>query len=179
MLPEQYADLNDRYATPLMREALKLYGVTEFAGTANNPIILEWATELGHTIKDYYRSDATAWCGLFIGICAKRSGYTPPNGFDTLRAKSWAKWGEQVVGEPIFCNVLVFERTGGGHVGIYVGEDQKCYHVYGGNQGDRVSITRIPKERLIAIRHEPMLGYPKSLTRIYRAPSGAVSVNEA
>lgn len=179
MLPNQYKDLETTYKTPLAKEALALYGVTEFAGNANNPIILEWAKELGHTISDYYRKDEIAWCGLFMGVCAKRAGYLPPSGFDALRAKSWANWGEPVYVDPVKYNILVFERTGGGHVGLYVGEDKKCYYVYGGNQGDKTGFARLPKERLFAVRREPMLIYPSSLTRIYRSPNGVVSENEA
>jgi hypothetical protein len=41
--------------------------------------------------------------------------------------------------------VLTFKRKGGGHVGIYVGEDSKCYHVLGGNQSNMT--IRIEKSR--------------------------------
>jgi hypothetical protein len=40
-------------------------------------------------------------------------------------------------------DVLAFVRNGGGHVGLYVDEDASAYHVLGGNQSDRVSITRV------------------------------------
>lgn len=179
MLPEAYKDLENMYKTPLAKEALALYGTTEFEGAANNPVILGWAKELGHTISDYYRKDEIAWCGLYMGVCAKRAGYIPPVGFNTLRAKSWSQWGDPITGEPMLWDILVFNRQGGGHVGIYVGEDNVCYHVLGGNQGDRVSISRVPKERLVAARREPMNSLPKTLKRIYRAPNGAISTNEA
>jgi len=178
-LPDQYKDLNERYKTPLAKEAMALFGVTEYQGADNNPTILEWAKELGHTISQYYTKDEIAWCGLYMGICAKRAGYIPPEGFDTLRAKSWSKWGDPVTGNALLWDVLVFDRQGGGHVGIYVGEDDKCYHVLGGNQGDKVSITRIPKERMVAIRREPMNSCPACKVIIKRAPSGAISQNEA
>lgn len=173
-----YDDLKEVYKTPLAFEAIKLIGTKEYAGEADNPTILQWASELGHTIKDYYRKDSIAWCGLFMGVCAKRAGYVPPSGFDTLRARSWAKWGDPVTGNPLLWDVLIFERQGGGHVGIYVGEDKVCYHVLGGNQGDTVSIVRIPKERHIATRREPMNSFPKAKQRIFRSAKGIVSVNE-
>jgi len=47
-------------------------------------------------------------------------------------------------------DVLIFTRGIGGHVGIYVREDDKCYHVLGGNQSDSVYITSKGKERCIA-----------------------------
>lgn len=174
-----YEDLKNIYKTPIAKEAYKLLGVTEYQGNGNNPTILGWAKELGHTIRDYYTKDAIAWCGLFMGICAKRAGYLPPSGFDTLRALSWAKWGDPIFGEPLLWDVLVFKRQEGGHVGLYVGEDKLCYHVLGGNQGDKVSIVRIPKERLVAARREPMNSLPKSKVRVFRQGNGKVSENEA
>jgi hypothetical protein len=42
----------------------------------------------------------------------------------------------------------VFTRSGGGHVGLYVGEDATHYHVLGGNQANLVSIMRLAKGRL-------------------------------
>ena len=173
-----YDDLKDRYKTPLAHEAMKLIGVKEFQGESNNPIIIQWANELGHTIKEYYRKDSIAWCGLFIGICAKRSGYIPPSGFDTLRARSWVKWGDPIKGEPVLWDILIFERQGGGHVGIYVGEDKVCYHVLGGNQGDEVSIVRIPKERFLMARKEPMNSFPKAKVKIIRDAKSKPSENE-
>jgi hypothetical protein len=69
--------------------------------------------------------------------------------------------------------VLVFQRPGGGHLGFYVGEDERAYHVLGGNQGDCVSITRIAKDRCIAIRWpsgQPVNGKPVKMTAIAGVP---------
>ncbi len=64
------------------------------------------------------------------------------------------KFGAPV--SPTLGAILVFwrgKRTGWlGHVGFYTGEDTSAYHVLGGNQGDKVSITRIAKERLLEAR---------------------------
>ena len=178
-LPDAYIDLNLCLTLPLLKEAVLLYGIREFDGVANNPIILEWAKELGSTISQYYRADSIAWCALFMSVCAKRAGYRPPEGFDILRAKSFAKWGDPIAGEPVLGDILVFNREGGGHVGIYVGEDKNLYHVLGGNQGDCVSIARIPKERIVTVRRPPMNAMPKCAKRVFRAPQGIISTNEA
>lgn len=172
-LPPEYADLNSCLSIPILHQALMLYGTTEYAGSDNNPVILDWAKELNHTISQWYRSDSTAWCALFISVCAKRAGFQPPEGFDAVRAKSFAKWGDPVFGEPVLADILVFHRAGGGHVGLYVGEDSTCYHVLGGNQGDTVNIVRIPKERLIAARRSPANSCSKHAKRIYRSAKGA------
>jgi len=180
-LPQEYMDLNDCLTHPIIREALKLYGVTEFAGADNNPIILEWAKEVNQTISQYYTKDEIAWCALFMSVVAKRAGYAPPEGFDAIRAKSFIKWGDPVFGFPLIGDILIFNRSGGGHVGIYVGEDRVCFHVLGGNQGDKVSIVRIPKERLEngGIRRAPMNSCPKCAKRMFRTPKGTLSINEA
>jgi len=178
-LPNEYNDLNLCLSHPLLNQALNLYGTREFDGVANNPVILDWAKELGSTISQYYRADSIAWCALFMSICAKRAGYKPPEGFDILRARSFAKWGDPIAGEPVLGDILVFSRESGGHVGLYIGEDDKCYHVLGGNQGDCVSIARIPKERLLTSRRAPMNSMPKCVKRIYRSAKGAISINEA
>lgn len=179
-LPKQYEDLINRYQTPLAREALKLFGTTEFVGNSHNPVILGWADEISETLDKFYNKDEIPWCGLFMGICAKRAGYLPPSGFETLRARSWAKWGDPIHGDPVLWDVLVFERSGGGHVGIYVGEDTgKCYHVLGGNQGDKVSIVRIAKDRLLTARREPLNSNVKAKVRLWRDSKGSVSQNES
>lgn len=177
-LPDAYKDLNDCLVIPILRQAIMLYGTREFDGAANNPVILDWAKELGSTISQYYRADSIAWCALYLSICAKRAGYQPPEGFDILRAKSFAKWGDPIAGDPILGDILVFDRSGGGHVGLYVGEDHNTYHVLGGNQGNCVSIVRIPKERLLTARRSPMNSCPKCAKRIFRAPTGSISTNE-
>lgn len=179
-LPEQYADLNGCITHPLIREALKLYGITEFQGPDNNPTILGWAKEVNSTISQYYTRDEIAWCALFMSVVAKRAGYQPPEGFDAIRARSFLKWGDPVFGFPLIGDILIFNRQGGGHVGIYVGEDKVCYHVLGGNQGDKVSIVRIPKERLFdkGIRRAPMNSLPKCAIRVFRNGQGAISIKE-
>ncbi len=178
-LPEEYKDLNKCVVLPLLAQALNLYGVREFDGSDNNPIILDWAKEVNQTISQWYKSDESAWCALFMSVCAKRAGYQPPEGFDAIRAKSFAKWGDPITGEPVLGDVLVFVRTGGGHVGVYVGEDKTTYHVLGGNQGNSVSIARIPKDRLFAARRPPMNSCARCQKRIWRTAKGAISVNEA
>lgn len=180
-LPDEYKDLNNCITHPLIREAIKLYGITEFDGPDNNPVILDWAKEVNMTIGQYYTKDEFAWCALFVSVVCRRAGYQPPDGFDAIRARSFTKWGDPVAGEAVIGDILVFSRDGGGHVGIYVGEDKTTYHVLGGNQGDKVSIVRIPKERLVdgGIRRAPMNSCPKCAVRVFRTAKGALSVKES
>lgn len=160
-------------------EAVKLYGIKETPGPDDNPVILDWAKEVNRAVAGWYVDDSSAWCGLFCAVIAKRAGYQPPDGFDAIRAKSWSKWGMPVQ-VPMLGDILVFSRDGGGHVGLYVGEDKDAYHVLGGNQSDMVKVSRISQNRLIAARRSPTTGsLPRSIRRVGLHPSGSLSKNEA
>lgn len=167
----KYAWLLDEPAPKMLIEALNLYGVKETIGNGDNPTIIGWAKEL---LLPEYNHDSIAWCGLFCAVVAKRAGKKVPE--NPLWARNWSAWGSKCV--PALGCVLVFSRDGGGHVGIYVGEDTDCYHVLGGNQGDSVSITRIRKGRLIAAR-ESYNVRPANIRPVYLSPIGTVSNNEA
>ena len=82
-------------------------------------------------------------------------------------------------------DVLVFNRYNrqgrliGGHVGLYVAEDDGAFHVLGGNESDQVEITRIEKGRLKAPRRP---AYPSGLAANVKpfqvSASGTLSQNE-
>jgi uncharacterized protein (TIGR02594 family) len=147
MLPSRYAWLAREPGPKMIVEALKLYGTMEKPGTADNPIIIGWAKEVGGEVADVYRADSIPWCGLFMAVVAKRAGKEPPK--HPLWALSWSAFGAKA-DTPALGDVLVFTRGTGGHVGLYVGEDATAFHVLGGNQSDRVCIARIAKARLYA-----------------------------
>jgi uncharacterized protein (TIGR02594 family) len=176
-LAPQYRWLTALSPLPRMvQEALKLYGTVEAPGPANSSTIMAWAKEAGTAVAHDYYADEVPWCGLFLATVARRAGKTPP--VSPLWALSWAKFGEEA-GQPGLGDVLVFVRKGGGHVGLYIGEDKRAYHVLGGNQADRVCIARIAKDRLYAARR-PSYNVPPATVRPYLlAATGAVSRNEA
>lgn len=174
-LPKPYRWLQALDLLPKMvAEALPHHGVRETAGPANTPEIMAWAAQTG--LKSSYNADATPWCGLFMAHVAKRAGKVVPPG--PLWALNWAKFGVEG-GQPELGDVLVFVRKGGGHVGLYIGEDAEAYHVLGGNQGDCVCFTRIDKERLYAVRQPPYNNKPSTAKVYLLAASGAMSSNEA
>jgi uncharacterized protein (TIGR02594 family) len=118
------------------------------------------------------------WCGLLMALCAKRAGF--PFNQKALSAKEWVNWGVHRKGEPMLGDVLVFGRKGGGHVGLYVGEDKDTFFVLGGNQSDQVCITRIAKNRLMATKHcDWRFKEAKNIRRIFLSPEGEISHNEA
>lgn len=173
-LPAAYADLTPVNVPRMVAEALPLYGTVETAGAANSPIIMAWAKEAG--LEASYTADSVPWCGLFMAIVARRAGWAMPA--KPLWALNWSKWGVDA-GQPELGDVLVFTRGGGGHVGIYVGEDRTHFHVLGGNQADAVNIMRIGKNRLYAARRpEWRQAEPPTRRPIIRAATGAISTDE-
>ena len=134
---------------PWLVIARELIGTRETPGPANNPKIMDWAAKLGgKKLGVAYAGDSVPWCGVFVAHCFNAIAIDPPP--IAVRAKAWATWGLSVT--PGVGAVLVFERDGGGHVGFYVAEDDTHFHVLGGNQGDKVCITRIEKTRKVACR---------------------------
>lgn len=170
-----YSFLKNETAPKILVEAYKLIGTKELLGKDNNPKILEWAKDLG--LEKTYTADEIPWCGLFIAhVCQKAGKEIVQN---PLWARNWAKWGiKQSVA--MLGDILVFERgKNSGHVGIYVGEDTKCYYVLGGNQGDAVSITKILKTRCISIRRTAWSkAQPENVRVVKLNVSGEISTNE-
>lgn len=173
-LPKAYSWLSAEPAPKMLIEALKLFGTLEAPGNSDNPIIMSWAQELG--LAQIYSDDAIPWCGLFMAVVAKRAGKVIPS--LPLWARSWATWG-MASPKAELGDVLVFARSGGGHVALYVGEDDMCYHCLGGNQGDAVSIARVEKSRCIAVRRLYSVGVPANVRSIRLAANGTPSTNEA
>jgi uncharacterized protein (TIGR02594 family) len=172
-LPTKYKWLEKETAPRILVEGLKLYGTLEKLGDANNPVIIQWAKETGIS---QYVLDSIPWCGLFMAVVCKRAGKEIVD--SPLWARNWAKWGTKVP-EAMLGDVVVFERTTGGHVGIYVGEDATAYHILGGNQSDSVNIVRIAKNRKIAIRRTTwQIAQPANVRKIYLSSGGALSTNE-
>lgn len=159
-----------------LQEALRLSGVREAPGAANNPKILQWAAQAGIP----YAGDDIPWCGLFVAHCIGSALNEEPLPVSPLSARSWLKFGAPTTGQA--GAVAVFWRgapTGWqGHVAFYLGEDKEAYHVLGGNQSDAVNVARIAKDRLLAFRWPatvpPGSGKPVPMTK-----GGKLSNNEA
>jgi uncharacterized protein (TIGR02594 family) len=165
-------------AAPMVwyEEAKRLFGLREGQGARDNPTIIDWADQLGID----YDHDDIAWCGLFVAHCIGATLTDEPLPANPLGARNWARFGETAT--EALGAILVFWRespnSGKGHVGFYHGQDDGAYHVLGGNQSDSVSITRVAKNRLLAIRRPstpgPLAGGPV----LVKADS-ALSLNEA
>ncbi len=178
-LPKGYEWLDTVGTLPrTIQEGLALLGVAEVVGKGSNKTIIGWRDELNQAgVKiTGYSDDDIAWCGLFAAIVAKRAEkqvVTTP-----LWARSWVNFGVKPH-KPALGDVLVFERGSGGHVGFYIAEDPNAYHVLGGNQSNKVCITRIVKGRLLAARRPKYNVQPESVKAYAISATGKLSVNEA
>ena len=181
-LPAKYSYVGSADAPSLIKAAVPLYGTREVPGTADNAKIMEWADEVEKAlgVKNLgYTADSIPWCGLYTAVVAVRAGWADQMPKTPLWARSWNEFGQKA-DKPMFGDVLVFVRDGGGHVGFYVGEDAGYYHVLGGNQSDAVTITRIAKSRLLGARRPKWrIAQPASVRIVRVGASGPVSKNEA
>jgi uncharacterized protein (TIGR02594 family) len=179
--PKNYEWLGTLGVLPrCIQEALKLHGVAEVVGKGSNATIIGWRDELnlaGAKISGY-SDDDIPWCGLFAAIVVLRARSAAEVAKDPLWALNWAKFGVKSP-QAGLGDILAFQRNGGGHVGFYVAEDESCYHVLGGNQSNKVCITRVEKARCKAARRPLYHTPPTSAKRYVVNARGAVSKNEA
>jgi uncharacterized protein (TIGR02594 family) len=180
-LPTNYQWLTQIGLLPkTIQEGLKLFGVQEVVGKGSNKTIMEWRDELNQKgVKiSGYSDDDIPWCGLFAAIVVLRARGAGEVVKDPLWALNWSKFGTAVK-KPGLGDILTFVRNGGGHVGFYIAEDAQCYHVLGGNQSNKVCITRIEKARCRATRRPPYKIAATTVKPYEVKPNGAVSKNEA
>ena len=161
----------------IIREWLAINGVKETPGPGNNPIIMGWIQELGKTFL-WIKDDATAWCSIAACIVAKRAGKDVS--MITASAMSWTAFGDPVnKDKAVLGDMMVFTRKGGGHIGTLVAISDTSYYIFGGNQGDKVCITRMPKERLHSVRRPKYdIGMPKGCKQYFINDMGEISTNE-
>ncbi len=121
-------------------------GLREIPGMATSPTIAGWLRQL----RAWWRDDETPWCGTYIAAVMQASALPVPQHW--YRAKGWLEWGVPLSNPEVGC-VVVFERAGGGHVGLVVGRDLAGnLAVLGGNQGNEVSIASFPRSRVVGYR---------------------------
>jgi uncharacterized protein (TIGR02594 family) len=170
-----YAWLKEEKGPKILVEAVKHIGTKEIVGKEHNKKILAWAEAIG--LKSVYTNDEIPWCGLFIAYCCHAQGLDVVK--HPLWALNWNKFGN-VAQVPMLGDVLTFTRNGGGHVGIYIGEDTTCYHVLGGNQNNQVNVMRIEKSRLSQARRTAWkIAQPSNVRVVKLETKGEISQNEA
>ncbi len=135
---------------PWLKIAHQERGVKEFAGSADNPRIVEYhkSTNLS---PSYANEDETPWCSSFVNWCMEKSNY---EGTDSAWARSWLTWGKKLATPRRGC-VVVFERPPSptsGHVGFYIDETASHIRVLGGNQSNEVNISPQSKANFLCYR---------------------------
>jgi len=151
LIPSKYSFLTRENLPKHVKFALEYYGMREIVGDKHNETILRMADTLNPAVGNFFTNDEYAWCAVFAGYVLKSCDFPIPAGYDAMRAKAYAKIGEKQT-TAMFGDILVLERTGGGHVCFYIAEDDKNYHVLGGNQKNMVCIVPVEKSRVTAIR---------------------------
>lgn len=170
--------LADDDTVPWMETAKSHMGLKEIPGRRHEAKIMSWADDIGGWVADYYTSDEIPWCGLFIAgtLIANNIDVTIKN---PLSALAYRKQGFHC--DPCYGAIMTFTRRGGGHVGYYVSEDDNYYHILGGNQSNKVCVTKVSKVRFKEARwptgHETLYEHNKG--RIHKVFDGKVSIDEA
>jgi len=178
---KQYPHIFAADAPSLIRAYAPLIGVAEKRGPGNNPVIMEWAREVGEAlgVSLGYTADKIPWCGLGMAYVALKAGWLDQTPRQPLWARAWLKFGQKA-DKPSFGDILVFGREGGGHVGVYVAESAGHFHVLGSNQGDAVNIRMIPKARLLGARRPIWRkAQPASVRPIHMGANGVATTGEA
>ena len=163
---------------PWIVEARRYIGMAEIPGKQHNPTIQNWL----RTLKAWWADDETPWCGTFVAHCCRTANRDIPK--DWFRALAWAEAGERLTAPAYGC-IAVFSRTGGGHVGFVVGRDRAGnLMILGGNQGNKVSIAKFSKDRVVAYVWPSVNGAKNQPAKDrYQLPvlvsNGAFSTNEA
>jgi hypothetical protein len=157
----------------LLDIALGEYGTKEVPGEANNPRILQYFKEIGHS---WVQSEWTAWCAAFVNWVAKEAGYEYTG---KLNARSWLDVGDCIMyrindklvygkeanfenlanykpDKPTKGDIVILWRISKdspyGHVGFYIREDENYVWILGGNQNNEVNIQKYPNHRVLGYR---------------------------
>jgi len=155
----------DGIVGPKTLEKLELYTGRELVKPTLTPpwltLAFQWLgfRETSKGIADFLRSDGSTvgdpskipWCGDFVQTVIALSmpaEIIPANPYWAL---NWMKFGQDARGFMLGA-ICVFSRKGGGHVGFVLGHDNTYVHVLGGNQSNSVSVTKISKANLKALR---------------------------
>jgi uncharacterized protein (TIGR02594 family) len=121
-------------------------GVSEIVGLDNNRRILEY-----HSCTSLLaQTDEVPWCSSFVNWCMKQSMI---RGTHSAAARSWLSWGYEC--EPTVGCVVILERgsnANSGHVGFLVEDDGPFIHLLGGNQGNKVSVAKFAKNKVLGYR---------------------------
>lgn len=132
--------------------ALKEYGNKGIPGTATNPDVLKYFSEIGF---NYIHDDETPWCAAFMNWVLKQAGIP---GTNKLNARSFLEFGLPTA-IPSYGNIIVLWRgsiEGAlGHVGIFIKQVGNQIYILGGNENNQVEIEAFPSSQVLGYREVP------------------------
>lgn len=134
--------------TPL-EMALTQYGKRGILGIGENPVILEYFSQIGH---EWVKDDDTAWCAAFLNWCLIKTGL-PQTG--SLLARSFLRYGKKTSTPKLGDLVILWRVTkesNFGHVGFFISETPTTFFILAGNHSNEVNITEFPKTKLLDYR---------------------------
>jgi len=115
----------------------------------NNPKIIEY--HQATTLNPDNLTDEIPWCSSFVNWCMKMADI---EGTNSAWARSWENWGNSL-SRPVTGCIVVVSRPPNpkhGHVGFFYDETENYIQLLGGNQNDRVNISKYSKERFVSFR---------------------------
>jgi len=125
-------------------------GTTERPGPADNPVIMEMYSSVGH---DWVEHDSVAWCAAFVGHRLEKAGIRSTR---KLTARSYLDWGVPVgVVDAQQGDIGVIPRGSSrwqGHVFFIDRIEGQWVWGLGGNQNDAVNVKRYPLSKLLGVR---------------------------
>ncbi|MEM6298924.1 MAG: TIGR02594 family protein [Bacteroidota bacterium] len=144
-------------------------GTEEIVGDEHNPRVLQYAHEAGF---DWVKSDEVPWCSIFLNWVAHKAGFERTK---DGRSRSWANIGTPVT-DPQPGDVILVGTDGRldkiYHVGLLTGFSSDGQQVFclGGNQTNRVSVTRYWRKNIAGFRRIEPLDVPLDLTEEPEVP---------
>lgn len=152
-------------------EAKKEIGVSEHTITGSQAVDQMWIDSKLRGLVGTARK--VPWCAGFVNAMLERAGIRSTR---SDSSRSYLAFGT-VLNEPAYGCVVVFSRSGGGHVGFVVGKTESGQlMVLGGNQSDAVNIKSFSLDRVTGYRWPS--GLPTD-TRPLPIGDAALSVKES
>ncbi|AQZ54570.1 UNVERIFIED_ORG: hypothetical protein QIH99_gp50 [Proteus phage VB_PmiS-Isfahan] len=136
-----------------LEEAKKEIGVSEHTVDGSKAVDQMWRDSKMSGLVGTAKT--VPWCAGFVNAMLERSGIRSTR---SDSSKSYINYGVKL-SEPKYGCIVVFSRSGGGHVGFCVGRTKDGnLLILGGNQSDAVNIKSFSTDRVIAYRY-PDVGF--------------------
>ena len=91
---------------------------------------------------------SSQWCADFMNLVEKKAGR---DGSGSRLAKSYLAYGQKV-SKPQPGDIVVLSRSGGGHVGYFMGFKDGKIELLSGNHGRKVGVGTYPTSRVLGYR---------------------------